>query len=113
MIKHSVVLVPFPFDDLSGAKPRPALCLTNEIGKLKHVVIAFISSNLGQKLLDSDIILEKGSDFWQGTGLQVDSLVRLHKLVTIPKSLMKRKLGMINETLRDEVYEKLMLMFKN
>jgi mRNA interferase MazF len=27
-----VVLIPFPFDDLSGAKVRPAVCLTEPIG---------------------------------------------------------------------------------
>ena len=33
MTKGKVVLVPFPFDDLSVAKGRPAVCLTNPIGK--------------------------------------------------------------------------------
>ena len=46
MIKNSIVLVPFPFDDFSDAKVRPALCLTSEIGYYEHVIIAFISSQL-------------------------------------------------------------------
>ncbi|HXU31960.1 MAG TPA: type II toxin-antitoxin system PemK/MazF family toxin, partial [Thermoanaerobaculia bacterium] len=29
--KHKVVLVPFPFDDLSSTKVRPAVCLTEPI----------------------------------------------------------------------------------
>lgn len=29
MTKGKVVLVPFPFDDLSAARVRPAVCLTN------------------------------------------------------------------------------------
>lgn len=32
MTKGKVVLVPFPFDDLSSTKVRPAVCLTNPIG---------------------------------------------------------------------------------
>jgi len=32
MTKHKVVLVPFPFDDLSSTKVRPAVCLTDLIG---------------------------------------------------------------------------------
>jgi len=44
MIKNTIVLVPFPFDDFSVLKVRPALCLTSEIGKFNHVIIAFISS---------------------------------------------------------------------
>ena len=42
MIKNTIVLVPFPFDDFSNLKVRPALCLTSEIGKYNHVIIAFI-----------------------------------------------------------------------
>jgi mRNA interferase MazF len=50
MIKHSVVLVPFPFDDFSATKVRPALCLTGEIGRFGHVIIAFISSRMPDDL---------------------------------------------------------------
>jgi len=31
MTKGKVVLVPFPFDDLSATKVRPAVCLTGPI----------------------------------------------------------------------------------
>jgi mRNA interferase MazF len=37
-MKHKVVLVPFPFDDLSSTKVRPAVCLTEPVGQHKHVV---------------------------------------------------------------------------
>jgi mRNA interferase MazF len=57
MIKNSIVLVPFPFDDLSASKVRPALCLTTEIGKYNHVIIAFISSKLPDDLIASDLII--------------------------------------------------------
>ena len=43
MTKHKVVLVPFPFDDLSSNKVRPAVCLTDPIGPHRHVILAFIS----------------------------------------------------------------------
>jgi mRNA interferase MazF len=46
MIKNSIVLVPFPFDDFSSSKVRPVICLTPEIGKFKHIIVAFISSNV-------------------------------------------------------------------
>lgn len=40
-MQFKIVLVPFPFDDLSGKKVRPALCLTEKISNYNHVVIAF------------------------------------------------------------------------
>ena len=57
-MKNSIVLVPFPFDDFSDSKIRPALCLTNEIGNYQHVIIAFISSNLESNLLESDFFIK-------------------------------------------------------
>jgi len=62
MIKDSIVLVPFPFDDFSASKVRPALCLTNEIGKFNHVIIAFISSKIPEDLVESDIIIKMNSE---------------------------------------------------
>lgn len=111
MIKNSVVLVPFPFDDFSELKVRPALCLTREVGKHKHVVIAFISSKIPNEILKSDLILEKNSKLFQGTGLAVDSVIRLHKLITIPRLLIKRKLGIIGVQTENEVKEKITELF--
>jgi len=43
MTRGKVVLVPFPFDDFSGTKVRPAVCLTEPIGTHRHVILAFIT----------------------------------------------------------------------
>lgn len=43
-MRNKVVLVPFPFDDLTGSKVRPAICLTEAAGPYRHVVLAFITS---------------------------------------------------------------------
>ena len=111
MIKNSIVLVPFPFDDFSSSKLRPALCLTSEIGRFKQIIIAFISSKIPEYLLDSDFVVIKTSSYWKGTGLTVDSVIRLHKIVTIPKSLIKRKLGTINESVEAEVIKRIIRLF--
>lgn len=111
MIKNSIVLVPFPFDDFSTSKVRPALCLTEKIGKYKHVIIAFISSKISGDVLDSDIIVRKKSKEWERTGLLVDSVIRLHKMVTIPSSLIQRKLGNVNPSLEVQVRKKIQGLF--
>jgi len=113
MIKNSIVLVPFPFDDFSISKVRPALCLTSEIGKYNHIIIAFITSKMPEDLIESDMVLRKQSENSLGTGLTVDSVIRLHKIVTIPKSLIKRKLGSINQSVEVEIKRKITLMFEN
>ena len=113
MIKHSIVLVPFPFDDFSSTKVRPALCLTSEIGGLGHVIIAFISSSLPKDKLESDIEINVGTTEWSGTGLFADSVIRLHKIVTIPKYLIKRRLGKLNASLAELVKSKIFRLFDN
>lgn len=111
MIKNSIILVPFPFDDFSFSKLRPALCLTSEIGKYNHIIIAFITSRIPDDIAESDLILRKNSEEFIGLGLVTDSVIRLHKIVTIPKSLIKRKLGRINKSVEGEIRRKLKQLF--
>jgi mRNA interferase MazF len=106
-MKHKIVLVPFPFDDLKDIKVRPALCLTNLISGYQHIIIAFITSQIEKANEESDIkILSNNEDFDQ-TGLRVDSAIRLHRLVTIPKKIILRELGELPENYVDKVNEKL------
>lgn len=113
MIKNSIVLVPFPFDDFSVTKVRPALCLTTEIGKYDHIIIAFITSKMPDDLVDSDLIIKKQTKDAKGTGLTVDSVIRLHKIVTIPKNRIQRKLGSINKSVELEIKKKIRHLFDN
>ncbi|MCD4810837.1 MAG: hypothetical protein K8R17_13190 [Methanosarcinales archaeon] len=59
MMKGKIVLVPFPFDDLSTTKVRPAVCLTYPISPHRHVIMAFISSWMPVDQLETDLILPK------------------------------------------------------
>jgi len=47
-MKHKIILVPFPFDDLTGIKVRPAVCLTDSMTSYNHVVIAFVTSQISK-----------------------------------------------------------------
>ncbi len=112
MTKGKIVLVPFPFDDFSGTKVRPAICLSHEIGSYNHVVIAFISSQIPHSLEASDLLIEKKNENFKITGLSVDSVIKLHRLVTIPKSLIKRQLGILPSNQQAEIDQKLKALFE-
>lgn len=88
-MKYKIVLVPFPFDDFSETKVRPALCLTEKTGKHHHVVIAFITSKTPLDKTSTDVVLEMSEE----SGLKVDSVLKLHRLTTIPAALIKRATG--------------------
>lgn len=110
-MKNKIVLVPFPFDDLSGTKVRPALCLTDTISAYNHVIICFITSQLDKSSESSDIpLLSSDKDFIQ-TGLKVDSAIRLHRLVTIPKFLIKKQLGVLPIAYQSVLKSKLQELF--
>lgn len=111
-MRHKIVLVPFPFDDFSGTKVRPAVCLTDEIGHYQHIIIAFISSQLPAHPEDSDIIIYKKDSDFSVTGLKVDSVIKLHRIVTIPKNLIRKQLGELSPELAFIVSDKLKSLFK-
>jgi len=107
MIRDSIVLVPFPFDDFSTLKVRPAICISDFTGNYDHVIIAFISSKIPSKLSESEILIQVESKKEKTTGLTVDSVIKLHKVVSIPKAMIKRKLGKIDGETRTNVEAKL------
>ncbi len=111
MIKGKIILVPFPFDDLSCKKVRPALCLTDFIGNHDHIISAFMSSRIPPCLLPSDVIIGSGHSDFVLTGLKVSSTLRLHRMMTISKSLIKRELGRLSSSLQEEVEQKLKQLF--
>ena len=71
-----------------------------------------ISSKIPDDLIDSDLVIKMETDDFAGTGLTVDSVIRLHKIVTIPKSLIKRKLGRINWRIESELSIKIRQLFE-
>jgi mRNA interferase MazF len=111
-MKNNIVLVPFPFDNLTGSKVRPALCLTDSISLYDHIVISFITSQLPKANEKTDLpVLITDKDFKQ-TGLKVDSAIRLHRLVTIPKHLIQRQLGILPNSYHLILEQKLKDLFE-
>lgn len=109
--RGKIVLVPFPFDDLSAAKVRPAACLTVPIGRHRHVVLAFITSRVPADLTDTDIVLDADEADFVLTGLQVSSALGLHRLMTVTSSTIVRELGRIPPERLDDTTTRLRRLF--
>lgn len=112
MTKYKVVLVPFPFDDLSSSKLRPAVCLTNPIGPHRHVVIAFISSQTTRDTLESDLLIAEQEPDFPMIGLKQTSTLKLHRLTTISTSIISRELGELSPDRIKKVIRKLKNLFE-
>ena len=111
MTGGKVVLIPFPFDDLSTTKVRPAVCLTEPIGQYRHVILAFITSRIPTDLLETDLVLDSRQADFATTGLRVISTLRLHRLMTVTTSLIRRELGELSSQLQGEVAGRLHKLF--
>jgi mRNA interferase MazF len=110
-MRYKVVLVPFPFDDLSGSKVRPAVCLTDAFGAHRHVALAFITSVVPPKLEPTDVPLDPGSADFARSGLRVRSAWRLHRMVTVSAAIIRRQLGVLTPNLQAQVQQRLRTLF--
>jgi mRNA interferase MazF len=95
-IRGRVVLVPFPFDDLSGSKVRPAVCLTEPVGPHRHVVRAFVTGQVEPAPLPSDLVFDPRDPDVAPTGLRLPSTLRLHRLMTASTALIRRELDRLS-----------------
>jgi mRNA interferase MazF len=103
--RGSVVLVRYPFTDLTGVKVRPAVILTPDIllPKLEDVLCLFSSSSIPTDLLSTDFVLDTAHASFGRTGLKYRSVFRAHKLALLQKSLVFRVLGEMDKGLMREI----------
>ena len=104
MKKGDIVLLLFPFTDLSGQKNRPAIVL---IDNDSDITVAFISTRIHWKA-EADILLQPTT----GNGLKKESLIRLSKIATIDKDLILGHLGEISPFDIETMNKKLMVLLK-
>ena len=109
MTPFDVVLVPFPFADLSTTKQRPCLVITSfKPTRLnEHVIVAMMTSHVSGLGFPHDVSLVD----WQKAGLPKPTLVRLAKVVTLDRKLVRRKLGRLLKTDQQAIVMKFKELF--
>lgn len=88
MQKGDIVLIPFPFTDLSGNKLRPAVILAQT--KL-DLTVCFITTQLDRSEA-TDILIHPNSS----NGIKKLSVIRVSKIATLDKALAIGKIGVID-----------------
>lgn len=86
-----IVLIKFPFTDLSGGKIRPALVICS--GDNEDVLLAPISSTVKMNRLDLRL---SARDFY-GSPLPIESCIRYNKLFTLNKRLILKAFSEITK----------------
>ena len=100
-VKGDVVVVPFPFSDLTQAKRRPALVVTELEGD--DLLLCQITS---QRIRDNYAIPLEDKDFETG-GLRQKSNIRPNRLFTADQHIVLYKAGHLTNGKLQEVIRKI------
>lgn len=109
MKKGKIVLIPFPYTDLSSSKRRPALIL---LERKDDVVVAFISSRIPSIIEKSTIPIEKNHKEFLSTGLKTNSALYLDKIATIAKNLILGEIGEIGKKIKSTINKNFKKLYK-
>jgi mRNA interferase MazF len=91
--RGDVVLVPFPFTDLSSAKQRPALVVSADAFNTTRddVLVAAITSQIPAQLAADEFMIPAGE--LAACRLPKPSIIRLSKLVSLHRQLVIKRVG--------------------
>ena len=105
-MKGDVVVLPFPFSDLSKSKKRPALVVSDLIGD--DLILCQITS---ESRVDDYSIVLGNEDFNEGS-LNLTSMIRPNRLFTADKSIILYKVGSLKENKIKEVENEIIKIFR-
>jgi mRNA interferase MazF len=106
-VKGDVVIVPFPFSDLTANKKRPALVIATLTGN--DVILCQITS---KTTTDQYAIPLLSSDFASGN-LNQDSNIRPNRLFTADSTIVLYSAGALLQEKMEDIIAKLIEIIKN
>ncbi|HPJ15768.1 MAG TPA: type II toxin-antitoxin system PemK/MazF family toxin [Spirochaetota bacterium] len=90
--KNNIILIPYPFTDLSSQKVRPAVVVSSDKGTYEDVFIVPLTSRI-YNLCDDEFCLQD----WKESGLNVPTAVKRGCLL-IDSNLIIRIIGSLSKT---------------
>ena len=100
--QRDIVLIPFPYSDLTGNKKRPALIISNfNLNKTEDRICCLITSNLGKNALLID------DNSFEEDRLPFKSAIKPSRIFTIDQRIIIKKLCKINKNFYDKVLNEL------
>ena len=103
--KGDLVLIDFPFSGGPQVKARPAMVVLDSGDQ--DVLVARVTTHSQSTSFDLPLAQ------WQAGGLLAKSWVRLHKLATLEKRLVRRTLGQVHPADRAKIAAVLHQAFSN
>jgi mRNA interferase MazF len=106
-VKGQIVVIPFPFSDLSDFKKRPAVVVTSLEGN--NLILAQITSKQRTPKYSLSVKID---DFENGS-LYIDSFVNCDKIFTLDKSIILNSVGKLNFDKINEIISKVVEIIRN
>ncbi|MFT3945549.1 MAG: type II toxin-antitoxin system PemK/MazF family toxin [Agriterribacter sp.] len=104
MAKGDIVLITFPFTNLSGSKLRPAVVLADTS---LDVTVCFVTTQIGWQE-NTDVLLIPSSI----NGLRKQSLIRTSKIATLDRTLAMGLLGKLSKQDIDNLDKQLKILLQ-
>ena len=105
--QKEIVLIPFPYSDLTGVKKRPALIISNEnLNYSDDRICCLITSNNPKE----GILIKK--DFISKGNLPFKSWIKPQRIFTIDKRIIIKSFAKINSSLHLELIKKINNLIK-
>jgi len=106
-VKGDIVILPFPFTDLSTSKKRPAVVLS-DLRSDDYILLQITSKNIK----DTYAIPLLQTDFSSGS-LRQDSNIRPNKIFTLDRNLILYQAGHLTNAKMNECIEKVCSIIRN
>lgn len=108
--QREIVLVPFPYSDLSSSKRRPVLILSNNEynHRFRDIIVCVITSNLFK---DEYSVVLDDDDLELGI-LPEKSVIKCHKLFTIEQSQVIKRFSVVKETKFEDVKNRILQLIQ-
>ncbi len=98
-VKGDVVVIPFPFSDLTGTKRRPALVLADLAGD--DIILCQITSQQSEK---DKYSIELDNNHFNVGELSIKSNIRPNRVFTADKNIIVKKVGSVkNEKIKQVI----------
>ena len=88
-----IILIPFPFADLTNKKVRPAVIITETKDKYKDLVVSAISSVVPSEISSREIFLSPDHI----NQLRADSVIKVNRIVTRKREDKIADLGKLSQ----------------
>lgn len=88
-----IILIPFPFAELTNKKVRPAVVITETKDKYKDIVVSAISSVIPKKASERELLIKPNKT----NKLRVESVIKADRIVTLKREDKIADLGKLTQ----------------